>query len=271
MRTILKKIPFRLLAGFGLFALASMILIGVVIWRREHPTAAELCISVDRDVKVILAKLANASTQDMITELKDAERRLSSRCRALQHGLARIRLEPKDSKVMKKMAHINVLANQLLKQIQNWKQHLDAVGGVDIEISQTIKIAVLNERLNWSAAPVSLTKVPRFRPREVWQASYGGALSACRWPWQIVKAILGLGSTKFGILRRIFYPFSSLGTLPFVRLIGYAFSGTFFGFCFCWIGAKWNSAALGYIGLGYFVNMLVYTFGTLFMYMGLIT
>lgn len=134
---------------------------------------------------------------------------------------------------------------------------------------ERVVLEVLHERTRWPLMGV-VHQQSAHSAKRILQDLQRGALAGIAWPIMSCRRVFAAGDPKYDVLRRIFFPYSSCGATHPGFFSGFGLAAVLGGYLLCWLGAHFRYAVLGYLGLLYFVYLLIFLVLVLLSALGLI-
>jgi len=258
----------RLALGLGLGAVALLLAVSVLV--REHPDPAAIADRIERESAVTLSHLGRATAKRAIGELRDARRHLQGQHRWMLRCIGRMppAMLNTDDQVL--LAKSGKALKALIGRVEHWQSRLEQEDRSQRgQLWETLVVEVLIERTRMSGER-RMVSPRRFRPRDTWRYFEQGVNIATLWPWRVVQGISNRGGSDYGLFRRITFPYGSRSGLNIIHVAGFGVASLLLGYGLCWLGTRHGWALIGYLGLGYFVYMIVFAMGMALMHLGLL-
>ena len=262
--------PFRKFFRIACLAAGILVLAGacVVSWQRAHSLPAKL-EAMENDVSRILADALAAQRSGELPATLERGQALAAAWRARFKNAK----PGADSGSVEKLLRLQNLEEKLLPR---WRRILAPQDGDAVSLSwedrlRIVRTELLVQQELWPpppAPPLQIVLSDGFRKMS------DGVVVGLSWPWIAgsrsfeIWTDANARTAKFSEKMRVaFFPWR-LGALSFPWILGFGALAAAAGYFLCWLGMKANSAILSFMGLLYFLYMVVFVVCLMFLVAG---
>jgi hypothetical protein len=263
-----RRVGYRVRFAFLILILLVVGLLLLTIWwpSQSLPLMSYLD-EVEEEVKTGLIKLTRTSCEK-------APRRLHSYLALLdsQMGSLKARYDATSKTLITKNERERFIqtAMELGRLRQKTRAWLEIMSSErEYEVWEEIVLEVLHERTRWPIAGV-VHPPSQFSMQTIWLDFRQGVFAGIAWPIQATSRTIGTKPRQYGVLRRIFFPYSRYSAMRAGLIAGFGLAALATGYALCWLGGHLQYNILGYLGLLYFLYLLIFAVCLLVAGLGLI-
>jgi BMFP domain-containing protein YqiC len=245
----------RAAVGLGIVGLAALVVAGLLSY--ERPTLSVEMDRLEGQVKTSLAHLTHVPTRDATGELRGFRRMLQKRTGRLQRCMQHVDARSLTDVDRDRLDRARDELARLKGRVQEWEARLRETPKTRREeVWIKTMVEVLGERNRWPIAGVVRAPTSLWK-RHLWSDLEEGVGIGVLWPVRAVVHAVGKRPAGYGRVRYMLFPYGRTA-LRSLHVVGFGLISIGLGYGLCWIGMRLNNAQLSYMGLIYFIYVIVF-------------
>lgn len=245
--------------GIIVLFLAALIVLG------PHRGAVDIDL-LENQVKVALINASRSTVEEADGALARLQRHLSRQraraARCIQTDASEAHLE---AEYYDRLSLVLNETDALRERVDAWRCQLreTPVGKAREDAWTDIIVGILKERGRWPLAYNTTNPPPQFRPFRILREFRQGIEIGALWPLHTVQRMIQQCPASYGFFRRMIFPYGGNAGFRWTHIVGIGFASVVMGYGLCWLGMRHNRAFASYLGLFYFIHMIVFGVGLL--------
>lgn len=236
----------------GLCAMVALGLAAVIA--HESPSMSEKLDAMEEDIAVRLHGLTYIPLPKADRALGQVERRVRRWNARLWRRLPHIETRFLSNAEIERIERMRDGLKRLEASIPEWRRRVspDSVAPLE-EIWMETRVDILRESARWKQ--LARGKPPK---SNAWRMLHQGITIGGTWPVLAVRGATTRQPANLGLLRRMFFPYFGRTNFHPLHLLGFGLASIGLGYCWCWLGMRFNKSLLSYLGLIYFLYVIVF-------------
>ncbi len=246
----------RVILWIVVFGVMTLLAAGLLSY--ERPTVIDELNTLEAEVGAMLAQLADSSPRHAPSLVAQVNRRLARMHERLMKRTLQADTRLLTNQEVDQIERILDDMGRLRLRMREWEQRLDKATDATLdEVWVAIVIDVLRERAIWPFAAMPSMR-SRIEALDHWRTFRQGLVLGGAWPVRVIRNAVAGPTNRYGRVRRMFFPFGTHSPLRVLHVLGFGLAAIGVGYACCWIGLWRNNASMSFIGLIYFLYVIVF-------------
>lgn len=237
------------LVGLVVLAAATLLL-------TDWTSLEEALLHTEHEVKVALVRGTRAPASDAVAELAALRRLTRREASRLQRRVDSARPEV-TPETLQRAAVVQDELERLHGKAAEWEERMRGVPDmVRGELWVEVVVGLFDERTRWPLGGVITRTVDRPRVRHRVREVGDGVVFGAFWP--VFATYRAARPSPFGFVRKMFYPYGPAVVFHLPYLLAFALAGIGVGYGLCGIGVRFRWGWASYLGLLYFLYVVLF-------------
>jgi hypothetical protein len=250
--------------GLGLCGMVALALAAVIAY--QPPSMTETLHAMEEDIAAMLHGLTHVPLRKTDRALGRVQRRVRRWNARFGRRLPHMETRFLSNAEIESIERARDGLKRLESSIPEWRRRVSSESAAARdEVWMETRVDILRESTRWK-------QLARGKPPQsnAWRMLYQGIRIGGAWPVLAVRGAIMRHPANFGFVRRMFFPYSRRTNFHPLHLLGFGLASIGLGYGWCWLGMRFNNSSLSYLGLIYFLYMIVFATCLACLGMGLI-